>query len=311
MSAVLRRLIPCIELYCRHHAQLYSAWPAGVLCSMPPDWDSVARPKRRLALRRWGGAGRPFSGKWAKFVRLTPGCRPRESGDPVRRALSIPSLPPLEYRVARSSRATTPVGVAANTASHSRRLFRARFGLLVPPSHIRGRRECRAPDAPDSRVCRGSGWTHTRCQVTPESPGIPRAMVYGLLRALPGDRAFLPPSPARIASRELDASVGASGPHDFAVRIRRRRLRHHPRPPHPAPRFVTLRNAPEWGGTAGDIKVIWSRGQEKILKIGNELKKAVGAIRPSATDAACVRSLVASCQPLDASLRRPIQGMVI
>ena len=31
-------------------------------------------------------------------------------------------------------------------------------------------------------------------QVTPESPGIPRAMVYDLLRALPGDRALLPPS---------------------------------------------------------------------------------------------------------------------
>jgi hypothetical protein len=26
----------------------------------------------------------------------------------------------------------------------------------------RGRRECRAPDAPDSRVCNGSGRTHTR-----------------------------------------------------------------------------------------------------------------------------------------------------
>src|ERR1700716_4274518 len=34
-------------------------------------------------------------------------------------------------------------------------------------------------------------------QVTPETPGIPRAMVYGLFRALPGDRAFLPPSPLR------------------------------------------------------------------------------------------------------------------
>ena len=29
-----------------------------------------------------------------------------------------------------------------------------------PP--IRGRRECRAPDAPDSRACNGSGRTHTR-----------------------------------------------------------------------------------------------------------------------------------------------------
>jgi hypothetical protein len=46
----------------------------------------------------------------------------------------------------------------------------------------------------------------------------PRSGFNGLLRALPGDRAFLPPSPAEIASRRLDASVGASGPHDFAVR---------------------------------------------------------------------------------------------
>src|ERR1700726_387949 len=78
---------------------------------------------------------------------------------------------------------------------------------------------------------------HTRVsQVTPESPGIPRAMVYGLFRALPGDRAFLPPSPAKVAFRELDASVGASGPHVFAVRFKCSRQLHHRRPPHPAPR---------------------------------------------------------------------------
>jgi hypothetical protein len=50
---------------------------------------------------------------------------------------------------------------------------------------------------------------------------------YGLCRALPGDRALLPPSSADMFClspvgptqlRELDASVGASGPHDFAVR---------------------------------------------------------------------------------------------
>src|ERR1700733_7683407 len=79
-------------------------------------------------------------------------------------------------------------GLVFRTTPRSRRMFRARFGLLVSPSAIRGRRECRAPDAPESRVCRGSGRTHTRNQVTPESPGIPRAMVYGLYRALPGDR---------------------------------------------------------------------------------------------------------------------------
>ena len=62
----------------------------------------------------------------------------------------------------------------------------------------------------------------------PGSPGIPaRNGFNGFLRALPGDRACLPPSFADIGClspvgptclRKLDASVGASGPHDFAVR---------------------------------------------------------------------------------------------
>jgi hypothetical protein len=46
----------------------------------------------------------------------------------------------------------------------------------------------------------------------------PRNGFNSLYRALPGDRAFLPPSPREVASARLDSSVGASGPHDFAVR---------------------------------------------------------------------------------------------
>src|SRR3977135_3082782 len=63
---------------------------------------------------------------------------------------------------------------------------------------------------------------------TPESPDVPaRNGFNGFLRALPGDRAVLPPSPADMFClspvgptrlRKLDANVGASGPHDFAVR---------------------------------------------------------------------------------------------
>ena len=62
----------------------------------------------------------------------------------------------------------------------------------------------------------------------PGTPGISlRNGFNGLFRALPGDRALLPPSSADMFClspvgptqlRELDASVGASGPHDFAVR---------------------------------------------------------------------------------------------
>ena len=57
-----------------------------------------------------------------------------------------------------------------------------------------------------NRVCRGSGVAHTRSQVTPETSGIPRAMVYGLFRTLPGDRAFLSPSLANESANLTPAS---------------------------------------------------------------------------------------------------------
>src|SRR5664280_3241786 len=73
----------------------------------------------------------------------------------------------------------------------SREVWPARSALLL----IGGRRECRAPDAPDSRVCNVIGRTHTRWSghtgITRHSP---RNGFNGLLRTLPGDRAFLSPS---------------------------------------------------------------------------------------------------------------------
>jgi hypothetical protein len=48
----------------------------------------------------------------------------------------------------------------------------------------------------------------------------------------------------KIASRQLDASIGASGPHDFAVRDLRCSSKAPSRPPHPIPTFVTMANAP-------------------------------------------------------------------
>jgi hypothetical protein len=50
----------------------------------------------------------------------------------------------------------------------------------------------------------------------------------------------------KLASHEFDASIGASGPHDFAVRDLRCSSIAHPRPPHPAPTFVTIAKRPSW-----------------------------------------------------------------
>src|ERR1700752_722548 len=73
-------------------------------------------------------------------------------------------------------------------------------------------------------MCESSERKHTgfRLQVQPGHPGFPRATVLRLIRALPGERRFLPPSPAGYA-RQLDATVAAPGPHDFAVRCERSR----------------------------------------------------------------------------------------
>jgi hypothetical protein len=75
-------------------------------------------------------------------------------------------------------------------------------------------------------------------RASPKRSGIPRANGFnGFLRALPGEPGFLATiiGAMRQHQRRLDASVGASGPHDFAVRnVRIRRARRHvhriPRP---------------------------------------------------------------------------------
>ena len=91
-------------------------------------------------------------------------------------------------------------------------------------------------------------------QVQPRHPGIPCAVVYGLLRALPGEPACLPPSPC-----------GASAPQDLAPAWARQnhttspsakiavRLTTSSRPPHPAPNVRDDAYAPQRGGTAGII----------------------------------------------------------
>ena len=114
----------------------------------------------------------------------------------------------------------------------------ARALRRLPPSiTTRGRRESRVRAAPAVSCANMHKKTHTSIQVQRRHPGLPCAMVYGLLRALPGERLFLPPSSARsFASRELDTSVGVSGPHGFTVRSSHARQSQLSRPPHPTAR---------------------------------------------------------------------------
>ena len=82
------------------------------------------------------------------------------------------------------------------------------------------------PMRPQPRV-RGSKVKSTRVsQVTPESPGIPRAMVLTASFVLfPATGFVATVIPEKLASQELDAGIGASEPHDFSVRFRTVRYR--------------------------------------------------------------------------------------
>ena len=84
----------------------------------------------------------------------------------------------------------------ANTSSRSRGWRRPRFALHGPPSAIRGRGECRVPNAPAEAWCAhiGSEYAHQYSQRKHRKhPASPTQWFYGLLRALPGDHRFVDP----------------------------------------------------------------------------------------------------------------------
>ena len=92
-----------------------------------------------------------------------------------------------------------------STASRSRRAIRARFAKNVPPSETRGRRECRARDAPAASCVKKQ--THELVTtVTPERPGIPRAMVLRLTSRSPRRSGLLSPSSALLLTDLTPAS---------------------------------------------------------------------------------------------------------
>jgi hypothetical protein len=70
---------------------------------------------------------------------------------------------------------------------HSRGAMRPGFALQVLPHENQGRREYRARNAPAALRAKIKKHTSVVTTGSPATPGIPRAMVYGFLRALPGE----------------------------------------------------------------------------------------------------------------------------
>src|SRR5258708_38912338 len=113
-----------------------------------------------------------------------------EAGYPVRCGLSFPSLAPLEYWVARSSRAMASESVArsfsSNTTPHSRGAECARVVHEPCAQKNGGRGECRvrvAPAASHANVKMAHEGSHHRD--SRDHPAFPHAMVLRLISRSP------------------------------------------------------------------------------------------------------------------------------
>jgi hypothetical protein len=159
---------------------------------------------------------------------------PTKAGYPVRRGLSIQSPPSLEYWIVRpSAQLRTRRTMTTEYASAFSRHIAPEVCYQLPALLVRGRREDRvlaAPAVSRATCANKSAHEHTGQR---EHSGLPCAMALRLTSCSPRRTALLPPSPPRsVPSPGLNASTATSGPHDFAVRVRRARLSRRLRPPH-------------------------------------------------------------------------------
>ena len=152
------------------------------------------------------------------------------------------------------------------------------------------------PTAPAASCALCIGRTHTSNNEYTGTPGIPaRNGFNGFLRALPGDRALLPPSLAESAARARPVGptchpanlTPASGRQDHttspsaatslvSVLCDRSRAHHPPcdpiarktlpRPSHPAPTSVAIAKRPSWwDGIRKVLDVIWGVRKQKYF----------------------------------------------
>jgi hypothetical protein len=151
----------------------------------------------------------------------------------------------------------------------SRDTLRPRFANSSAPKD-RGRREDRVRAAPAVSCAKAVKKTHMSIQVQRKHSGLPCAMVLQLISCSPRRDLglFVTVVPKkRELPKNLTPAIGASGPHDFAVRFSRARQSQLSRPSHPDPRFVTNAHTPlRWDGMAIEVKLICLRDQAPPLR---------------------------------------------
>src|SRR6266403_4549042 len=151
--------------------------------------------------------------------------------------------------------------------------MRPRFAKTVSPLLTReGAGNAGRSMRPRPRVRNKKAHEHSHHGHTGNHPAFPAQWFYGLLRALPGDQALLPPSPALLHA-DLTPTLGRQNDTTWPyastsfVRLAIARLTP-PRPPHPAPNVRDDREAPLlWARDGGSPSADLSEGKSGIFFI--------------------------------------------
>jgi len=146
--------------------------------------------------------------------------------------------------------ASAPRNDDRHTSAISPHEFFARgIHLFRPPD--KGRGECRAADAPDSRVCNGRVERTHVSRSHRNHPALPTQWFTDYTCA-PRCSGFLATVTGGIASANLTPASRCQDYTTSPSARKRPRQKRHLRPPHPAPRFATIMIRPfEWDGMAG------------------------------------------------------------
>jgi hypothetical protein len=135
------------------------------------------------------------------------------------------------YRIRLSPPTTHSTG-GMNTFPRSRDAFTPECCKTLALEDRRGRRECRVMTSPMARlqIKKQAAVHHRFSRINRHSL---RDGLRLISRSPRGPGFLAPVIPEKLASQELDLSVGRPGPRDFTVRESHVRLTCHPRPPHP------------------------------------------------------------------------------
>jgi hypothetical protein len=196
------------------------------------EQSGVLRPLPREAVGRGRGWRVPRQTRCQRSKLIDPPTPPRHT----QRRVEGGEMPGMTSRSLSRGFAISP------------RVF-ARGLIFFPPASKRGRRESRVRAAPAVSRANGNKETHTSIQVQRKQSGLPCAMVLTVSFGLSPVIGLSCHRRWQNYFRQLDASVEASGPHDFSVRKQSALVSSAARVHRIQPRVRDDRDTPlEWGG---------------------------------------------------------------